>query len=234
MLNEARFLQNCAASGIVLEKDAAAQFAEYADFLCEYNAHTNLTAITEPQDIENKHFIDSLIFAAQPEVRGSLLDVGSGAGFPGVPAKIVCPALSLALLESNGKKARFLQQLAARLGLEAQILHMRAEDAAHMAEYRERFDTVTARAVAQMNVLCEYCLPFVRPGGYFIAMKSSAAAGEIGQAAAAIETLGGALAAQREYTLPDGVRRTLVLVQKRSATPQKYPRNPAAIKKRAL
>ena len=107
MLNEARFLENCAASGIALGKNAAAQLAEYAVFLCEYNAHTNLTAITEPQDIENKHFIDSLVFAAQPEVQGSLLDIGSGAGFPGVPAKIFRPALSLSLLESNGKKVRF-------------------------------------------------------------------------------------------------------------------------------
>ena len=234
MLNEARFLENCRANGIVLDKPAAGQFAEYANFLLEYNAHTNLTAITEPQDIENKHFVDSLVLAAQPEVRGSLLDVGSGAGFPGIPAKIYNPALSLSLLESNGKKVRFLQQLAARLGLDVQILNARAEDAAHNAKHREQFDTVTARAVAQLNILCEYCLPFVRPGGYFIAMKGGDIADETAQAAAAVEALGGRLHARREYILADGARRTLVLVQKTGHAPRKYPRNPAAIKKRAL
>ena len=234
MLNKARLSDKCAAQGIVLHEEMTRKFLEYAEFLCAYNEHTNLTAITEPDEVETKHILDSLIFAAQAEVQGSLLDVGSGAGFPGIPAKIYNPALHVVLLESNGKKARFLEAAAVRLQIDVEILNMRAEEAAQKVEYRGRFQTVAARAVAQMNALCEYCLPFVATGGHFIAMKSGGAGDEVAAALPAIAQLGGMLKEQRSYTLPDEARRTLVLVQKMTETPKKFPRNPAAIKKRPL
>lgn len=234
MLNERRFREKCEAACIGLRAGEAEAFAQYAAYLCEYNAHTNLTAIIEPDDMENKHFLDSLYLAVQPEVRGSLLDVGAGAGFPGVPVKLHRPEVRVALLETSGKKAKFLAQLNELLRLDIEVIKMRAEDAAQKREYRETFEVVTARAVAQMNVLCEYCLPFVKVGGYFIAMKGGDAADEVREAAAAVELLGGRLTDERNYMLPDGAKRTLVLVRKEYPTPVKYPRNPAVVKKRPL
>ncbi len=145
--------------------------------LVEYNEKVNLTAITDAEGIEDRHFIDSLLLASQPEVQGSLVDVGTGAGFPGIVAKLYKPQLALTLMEPTGKRVDFLRYVCGQLGLEAEFVKERAEEAARK-RWREAFDVASARAVAALPVLLEYCLPLVRKGGLFIAMKGAGAADE--------------------------------------------------------
>lgn len=225
-----------AAYGITLTDRELELFEKYADFLVEYNAKVNLTAITQPQEIAEKHFLDSLLLlaAVQPEKGARIIDVGTGAGFPGVPVKIVRPDMQLTLLDSLNKRLVFLGQLAQKLGLEWQEVHARAEEAGRQNVYRENFDIATARAVAPLSVLCEYCLPFVRIGGIFIALKSRGAQTEIGDANRAISLLGGKLREVRTYTLPQQGERSLIIVEKISQTSSKYPRPSAKMAKSPL
>lgn len=177
----------------------------YAELLVSYNEKVNLTAITSPEGIEDRHFADSLLFAAQPEVSGRLVDVGTGAGFPGIVAKIYKPDLELTLMEPTGKRVDFLRYACAELGLTGvEFAKERAEEAARKI-WREQFDVASARAVAALPVLCEYCLPLVKVGGRFIAMKGPEADAEAKAAANALKKLGGQYEETRAFTLPDGM-----------------------------
>lgn len=204
----------------------------YADFLVEYNQKVNLTAITDPEGIENKHFIDSLLLAALPEVQGRLVDVGTGAGFPGVVAKLYKPELELTLMEPTGKRIDFLKYLCEKLEIKAEFAKERAEEAARK-KWREQFDVATARGVAALPVLSEYCLPLVKVGGVFIAMKSDDTA-ELAASTGAFAKLGGELLRREEKNLPDGAQRSLILIKKISQTSTVYPRNGGKIAKAPL
>ena len=233
MIELQRFLDNAARCGVPVDRQQAELLDRYAALLVETNEKINLTAITDPEGIENKHFIDSLLLASQPEVSGSLVDVGTGAGFPGVVAKIYRPALDLTLLEPTGKRLDFLRYLCGELGIEAEFAKERAEEAARK-RWREQFDVASARGVARLNMLCEYCLPLVKPGGVFIAMKAAAADEELAEAKGAIARLGGEYWESRRARLPQGNERSLIVVKKISQTPPVYPRNGGKIAKSPL
>lgn len=233
MIEMQRFLTNAERRGVPLKEDQAQLLDRYAELLVETNEKINLTAITDPEGIENKHFIDSLLLAAQPEISGRLVDVGTGAGFPGVVAKIYRPQLALTLLEPTGKRLDFLRQVCAELGLEAEFVKERAEEAARK-EWRETFDVATARAVARLNKLAEYCLPLVRVGGFFLAMKAESAQEELEEARGAIRRLGGEIAQLRRFQLPGGDERGIIVIKKISQTPTAYPRNGGKIAKSPL
>lgn len=221
---------------IPLTDEMLRHFDWYRDILLRWNQTVNLTAITDPEDIAVKHFLDSLLILAVAEipVGASLLDVGTGAGFPGVPLKIARPDLSLTLMDSLGKRVTFLEELSQMLCQKNQIHHLRAEEAGHQEAFRERFDVVTARAVARLSPLCEYCLPFVRPGGFFLAMKGPGAEEELEEARQAISLLGGRVGAVDSLHLPKGDIRVIIRVEKISQTPTKYPRRQDKIKKTPL
>ena len=191
-------------------------------------------AITDPEGIEDKHFLDSLLFASQPEVAGRMVDVGAGAGFPGIVTKIYKPELELTLMEPTGKRVEFLKYACAQLGLTGvEFAKERAEEAARKV-WREQFDLASARAVAALPMLAEYCLPLVKVGGNFLAMKGASGEEELAAARGAIKKLGGAYKETRTLHLPGGDTRTLILCQKISQTPTAYPRNGGKIAKSPL
>ena len=198
----------------------------------------NLTAITDPDQVVDLHFLDSAaLLTLGVDFRGKrLLDVGTGAGFPGLPLKILEPSLSLTLLDSLGKRVRWLETVAEALALEdVTCLHARAEEQALLPGFRDAFDLVTSRAVASLELLCELCLPFVRVGGLFLAMKSVDSGPETDRAARGIAKLGGRLLPSRDYAIPGaGVRHRAVFVEKISNTPKGYPRRWAKIQKAPL
>lgn len=222
--------------GIFLDDAQLELFRLYEEQLLLWNEKINLTSITLHEEILVKHFLDSLLLlaAAPPEGGTRLLDVGTGAGFPGVPLKIARPDLELTLLDSLRKRVVFLEGLSAFLGLRYTVLHGRAEEKGHDSALRERFSLVSARAVAALPVLCEYCLPFLELGGIFAALKGPRALEEAQQAQSSIRALGGSLLEIKEYTLPDGSCRAIVLVKKISHTLPKYPRTPAKMTKAPL
>jgi 16S rRNA (guanine527-N7)-methyltransferase len=209
-------------------------FSVYAAFLREYNEKVNLTAITEPRDIMVKHFLDSVIPLSYTEFEAgyTLLDIGTGAGFPGLPMAILHPELKLTLMDANGKKITFLTELAEKLAkiipLDVKIVKARAEDHAR-GELRASFDIVTARAVAPLAVLAEYAMPYVKTEGVFLALKGASESYEDG--AVMVEELGGDLADFAEYVLPGGDLRRVFIIEKIGITPKKYPRSNAVIKK---
>jgi 16S rRNA (guanine527-N7)-methyltransferase len=214
--------------GVRLKPSQIKAFEEYERLLIEWNARINLTAIREPREIRVKHFLDSLtclkVMKDTPSER--LVDVGTGAGFPGLPLKIICPGLKVTLLESVGKKADFCQRVAAALKLEGvEVIQERAEVSGHDPEHREKYDWAVARAVAALPALAEYLLPFVKVGGRMLAMKGESAVAEAHSAEKAFHMLGGHLRQVVPVTLP-GVaeERYLVVVDKTAATPLPYPR----------
>lgn len=209
---------------------------EYGRLLLEWNEKINLTAITEPEEILYKHFYDCILFFSATAIKSNskIIDVGTGAGFPGMVLKIIKPDISLTLLDGLNKRLIFLEAVLSRLGLEAETVHMRAEDAGRASQYREKFDIACARAVAAMPVLCEYCLPLVKKGGSFIAMKGSSGADEAAAAANAIKLLGGEKAEIICRELRKDELRTFISVKKISQTPTKYPRTGGKIAKSAL
>ncbi|MDE5946819.1 MAG: 16S rRNA (guanine(527)-N(7))-methyltransferase RsmG [Oscillospiraceae bacterium] len=218
---------------IVLSEQMYRKFEIYANFLVEYNKNVNLTAITDGKEILIKHFLDSVLidkYCNIPE-NASLIDVGTGAGFPSVPLKIYRPDLNITLLDSLNKRITFLKILCEKIDITAEFIHGRAEDFGKNSEYRETFDVSCARAVAHLSVLSEFCLPFVKKGGIFISMKGLNE--DIKQAESAINILGGVLKDNIVYSLENDGRR-IAVIEKISQTSTKYPRNSGQIKKKPL
>lgn len=230
-------LKQAQLSDIVLTDEQVEKLTRYYELLIEWNEKMNLTALTEPEDVALKHFCDSILLLKYAEIPegSSLIDVGTGAGFPSVPVKIVRPDIKLCLLDSLNKRLTFLTEVVNELNLaDVKIVHSRAEDGAKKAELREKFDFATSRAVAQLNVLSEYCLPYVKVGGAFIAMKGKYSEEEISNAKSAIKLLGGKTVKVDTYNLADTSERTIININKLSSTDKKFPRTSAKIKSKPL
>lgn len=212
--------------GIELSEHQIEQFIQYYEILIEWNQVMNLTAITEFEEVIEKHFLDSLtiVKACNPSKIKTLLDVGTGAGFPGIPIKIVYPEIEVVLLDSLNKRIKFLDDVIDKLGLQKiKTIHGRAEDFARNAAYREQFEVVVSRAVANLSSLSEYCLPYVKTGGRFISYKSGKAQEELEQAKNAVFLLGGKLEDKVEFLLGES-HRSFVIIKKVQKTSKKYPR----------
>ena len=234
MLPEYDFCKECFEKyDIELSEDIYRKLDIYADFLVEYNKNVNLTAITEPVEIMYKHFIDSVLIDRYAEIpeNASLIDVGTGAGFPSVPLKLFRPDIKITLLDGLNKRINFLRILCEKLGIEAEFIHDRAEIIGKNLNYREKYDISCARAVANMSVLSEICLPLVKTGGIFIAMKGLTE--NISDGNNAVQLTGGKITDEIIYDVA-GDNRKIVIVKKISQTPTKYPRNSGQIKKKSL
>lgn len=235
-LNRPLLLETLQSMGLCFPDDALWRLDRYADLLAETNRQFNLTAITEPDEVTRKHFADCLALFSYVEMpqKASVIDVGTGAGFPGLVLKLVRPDLSVTFLDSTKKKLGFIENVLAAVSLTGKTVHARAEEAGQDAQFRERFDFATARAVAALPVLSEYCLPFVKKGGAFLSMKSAAADEEIDKARGAIRLLGGKFESDFLFDLAENLPRRIVVVRKISQTPSKYPRPSAKIAKNPL
>ncbi len=221
-----RMRRDAAVLGITLDERMCARFSRYADLLVSWNEQVNLTAITDEEGIAVKHFVDSISAVPLLPQDAAVVDVGTGAGFPGIPFAIVRPDVTVTLLDSLDKRVRFLSAVADELALpNIRTQHGRAEDFGINPVWRDTFDVATARAVAYLPVLLEYCLPFVKPGGFFLAMKGPGARDEADAAENALQVLGGRIVEIRSFLLPDtDMERNLVLVKKTGRTPKGYPR----------
>lgn len=223
--NAELFLKNADALGIAVTDTQLSLFENYAAALVERNKVMNLTAITDADGIAVKHFADCVSLLKVIDSKPSkIIDIGTGAGFPGIPLLIMEPSLNLTLLDSTGKKLSFIADFLDSQRLKAKIIHGRAEDTAAKHSERETYDFAVSRAVANLATLSEYCLPFVKTGGSFIAMKSEKADEEIAGAKTAIKTLGGEIKETIDINLTDGAVRKLIVIKKISRTPPKYPR----------
>lgn len=220
------------ALGLELTEAATETMCRFGLNLLEKNQVMNLTAITEPEQVARLHFLDSLTLLTVVNFRGKrVIDVGCGGGFPGVPLKIACPSMELTLLDSLGKRMNWLAETLPALGIEAECVTARAEEAVICR--REQYDLAVSRAVARLNVLCELCLPYVKVGGAFLAMKGMAAREEIQEAGSAIRLLGGGL--ERLVTFPvEGTEHVVAVIRKVRSTPQQYPRRFGRIKQQPL
>lgn len=228
-MNPETFIAQCAAHGLVLNDQQIAQFERYFQLLVEWNEKMNLTAITQREEVYLKHFYDCLMVLWNMPLEDyalQLCDVGAGAGFPSIPLKIAHPELQVTIVDSLQKRLTFIEHLAEELGLEGvSCVHGRAEDVGQNPAYRGQFDLVTARAVASLNVLAEYCLPLVKIGGQFLALKAQKSDQELEEARAAISILGAKLIKVTEDQLPvESADRRYILIQKTKETPNKYPR----------
>ena len=217
---------------ISLSKEQGEKLLKLYDFLVEYNEKVNLTAITDFEEVVIKHFVDSILPFSKLSIDegASFIDVGTGAGFPSIPLLIYRPDLEGTLLEALNKRCVFLEAACELVGVKAKVVHGRAED--YAKDKREQFDIATARAVAAMPVLCEYCLPYVKTGGRFVALKSVNENSE--ESEKAIKILGGKTEQILDYEITNGDNRRLFIIKKISQTPTKYPRNPSMIKKKPL
>ncbi len=226
----------CEGFGLSLDDTAIKRLNIYGNMLIEWNEKMNLTAITEPEEVLFKHFYDCLLFFKNVEVSkgAKVIDVGTGAGFPGVVLKIARPDIELTLLDGLNKRLVFLNELLSSLGLDAKTVHLRAEDGGKNPLYREQYDIACARAVASLPVLCEYCVPFVKVGGHFVAMKGSSAADEMASAQNAYKLLGCEKPTIICENLRENEPRAFVVAKKVSQTPPKYPRMGGKIAKSAL
>ena len=212
------------------------KFSVYCGMLQDWNQRMNLTAITDDRGIAVKHFADSVLPLSMAELpQGTrLIDVGTGAGFPAVPMKLLRPDLEITLLDSLQKRLTFLEALCGELGIGAELVHARAEEAGRNPKYREQFDAASSRAVAGLGLLAEYCLPLLRVGGVLLALKGSGGRREAAAGEKAVALCGGRVRDIFDYALPNGDPRTLIVVEKISQTPAKYPRPTAQIAKRPL
>lgn len=221
---------------IALDDMAIDRLCRYNDLLIEWNEKINLTALTAPDDVALKHFADSLLLLHYIKIDegARVIDVGTGAGFPGLVLKIARPDLRLTLLDSLQKRLVFLEEVCREIGLDdVELIHSRAEDGAR-TELRDSFDIAVSRAVAAMNTLCEYDMPYVRVGGRFVAMKGRGAAEELKAAQNAVTTLGGKWIAQHDFVLGDAGERSIIEIEKIAPTPESYPRKSKQIKNKPL
>lgn len=220
--------------GLILNEEMYRNFDFYAELLVSWNEKINLTAITDPLGITEKHFLDSLAVFKDDIIpqNSSVIDVGTGAGFPGIPMKIYRNDLKVTLLDSLNKRINFLTEVSNKLSLGMNCIHSRAEDGAKKTDLREQFDIATARAVAPLPVLCEYCLPYVKVGGKFIALKGPNE--DAKDSFTAYRTLGAEISDVKEYELPCEDKRQIIVYNKIKETPKKYPRNPSQIDKKPL
>lgn len=237
MIDTQRLIEAAAAQGVTVTKETADRFDRYAQMLVTTNEQVNLTAITDPEGILYKHFLDSILPLAELDLphNARVIDVGTGAGFPGIPMKLVRPDIELTLLDSLQKRVTVLTRFCEELELaDVVCLHARAEEAAK-GDLRESFDLAVSRAVARMNKLCEYCLSFVKVGGVFAALKGPTAAEENEEAARAVAVLGGKLRPLTRVDIPGAdLSHVLAAVDKVSHTPDKYPRPSAKISSKPL
>lgn len=223
-----KFDKNLQKIGIVLNEKQKQQFDDFYDILVEWNKVMNLTGITERDEVDEKHFVDSLSLVQVFDVDKckKIIDVGTGAGFPGIPLKILFPDVEITLLDSLNKRIQFLNAVIETLGLEKiHTIHGRAEDFAKREEYREQYDLCVSRAVANLATLSEYCLPYVKVGGAFIPYKSGEIDEEVNGAKNAVKILGGKILEVKKFTLPGSdIGRSFVKISKISKTAKKYPR----------
>ena len=229
--------ENAAGYGLTVSDDLARKLQIYASELKEWNEKINLTAITDDEGIALKHFLDCLLVSRYASIENGMkiIDVGTGAGFPGLVLAAAFPEISVTLLDSTGKKLKAVEAMAQAMGVgNVTVIHSRAEEAGKKPELREQFDFATARAVAELRVLLEYTLPFVKKGGSFLSLKSVTAKEEISAASNAMKVLGGNVAAISEFSLPGGDSRVIIEVKKISQIPTKYPRPSAQISKKPL
>ncbi|MBQ3928483.1 MAG: 16S rRNA (guanine(527)-N(7))-methyltransferase RsmG [Clostridia bacterium] len=226
----------CQQNQISITDEQITAFEIYAGLLVEWNQKMNLTAITEPTEIAVKHFIDSitLLKYANIPANASLIDIGTGAGFPGIPLLILRPDLRLTLLDSLNKRLIFLKEVCHTLRVSAELLHARAEEYGQNQAYREQYDVAVSRAVANLPALCEYCMPYVKTGGVFYSMKGSDGRNELKNADNAIRQLGGKARKIIALTLPDDSSRTIIAIDKIKPTPTQYPRRGVKINKSPL
>jgi len=227
--------ENALKFGLKLEEDTLEKLKTFYEFLVEFNAHTNLIAKADEQTILTKHFLDSMSFNKIPMTSGKfkLLDIGSGGGFPAIILAIIYPKAKITAVDSVGKKTNFLNQAAEKVGLKNfTALNTRAEELPK--EFHNSFDFVTARAVAALNILSEYCIPFVKVDGFFVAYKAKTANEELKEAKNALKTLSASLAEVIEYSLGDDIERNLIVIEKTDKTSLKYPRKAGLPKKLPL
>lgn len=237
-MSNRRFDQELETLGIRLTDVQKRQFDRYYELLIEWNRVMNLTGITEYDEVNLKHFTDSLTIVRIKDMENvsTLIDVGTGAGFPGIPIKIAFPYIKVTLLDSLNKRIKFLNQVVEELDLEDVVtLHGRAEDYAKKEEYREHFDLCASRAVANLSTLSEYCLPFIKKGGCFVSYKSADSDEEIQQSEKALDILGGKIEKVDKFVLPGSdMGRALVMIEKVKNTPRKYPRKAGVPSKEPL
>ena len=236
MLNKALFYETIKSFDINVDDSTFARLDKYAEMLIETNKSFNLTAIKEPDDVTVKHFADCLAIFKYVDIpeNAKIIDVGTGAGFPGLVMKLFRPDIQMTFLDSTKKKLGFIENVLNECGVSGEILHMRAEEAAQLSKYRENFDFATARAVAALPVLSEYCLPFVKVGGTFISMKSAESNEEISEGKKAISILGGNIEEDIVFDLVENMPRRIIKIKKNSQTPTKYPRPSAQISKKPI
>ena len=213
---------------IYLSEKQKWQFKKYYELLTEWNKVMNLTGITDYDEVNEKHFVDSLAIVKSIELKkvNKMIDIGTGAGFPGIPLKIVFPQMHVVLLDSLNKRVKFLNMVIEEIGLQnIDTLHGRAEDYARQEKYRERFDLCVSRAVANLSTLCEYCIPYLRIGGIFISYKSGNIEEELRNSRRAIKVLGGEVEKNIIFQLPEtDISRSFIKIKKRESTKKEYPR----------
>lgn len=216
--------------GIAVTEDKLKKLMAFMKIMLDWNKNVNLTAITDEREVFIKHFLDSATCLSTGYIKEGmqLIDVGTGAGFPGMPVKILMESLDMTLLDSLNKRVSYLSEVIKKLELkDTKAVHARAEEAGSSKAHRESYDIVLSRAVAAMNVLCEYCIPFAKVGGFFLCQKGPDVGEELKEARAAIRTLGGEVREVKEFGLPfSDIKHNIIIIEKVSATPSKYPRKP--------